>query len=77
MPASKVNLWKCVEMVQCNTENQRSALSHFRRRVEAEQSNTQATMYRSYGHRNVNGTCKQILLQNTVALSNINHKTTF
>jgi hypothetical protein len=41
--AGKLNLWNYVEIVQHNTENGGSALSHFRPEVEIEHSSTQGT----------------------------------
>jgi hypothetical protein len=39
----KVNPWNCVKMVQHGKENQKSALFHFRPKVDTEQHNTFAT----------------------------------
>jgi hypothetical protein len=41
---SKVNVWKCVEIGQYGTENQKSALSHFRSKVETKHSNIQVNI---------------------------------
>lgn len=39
----KVNLWKCVEILQHGMENQKVELSHFHPEVETEHSNTRVT----------------------------------
>jgi hypothetical protein len=41
--ASEANLCTCVEIVQHSAENRKSALSHFRRKLEIEHSSAQGT----------------------------------
>jgi hypothetical protein len=43
--SSKIMLCKCVEIMQCNTENHEGALSHCRSEAEIGHSYTQAMIY--------------------------------
>jgi hypothetical protein len=43
--ATKVSLWKYVDIMQHNTENEKSASSHFHTKVGIENSNIRATIF--------------------------------